>query len=364
MERTKSVINRTKTLDLMEERYSEKFFEKDLKDSSSYLFNLRKAFQTNTDPWLKVKGVNNYYRKKLTFNFGQNLASTETSQYFVRGANNSFLVDWEASLSLSDLPLDNFDTRKKKDYVMMRVYMKIEENFRNKSDMPEYFCVRINQEDDKVSKEAIIYKNSENGMKLYDVLLDGKWHTKVIWVKYFDCLSKNSKSYKETINDNRLIGFVNSIEADNWIIDNDPSGKEVKFNLEDPNLSTEIKKYENYLKAQDIINNPPLKLKTLNAAKVEYYEKQIILYGYISLDSYYNWGYQDAETTHYSFKLKDNEYESVQLYMKKSLSKSLFDQLTKEEKLAVKITAIPYQSKQESNFGNILLEGLTFEVIK
>jgi hypothetical protein len=288
MERSKSVINRPKTLDLMEEKYSESFFEKALKDSISQLFNLVKAFKANTDPWLKVKGLNNYYRKKLTINYGQNLSTAETYEYFVRGVNNSFLVDWEASLSISDLPIDNFDTRKKKDYVMMRVNMIIQENLQKKNDIPEYFFVNIFQKDDKVSQWAIVYKNSENGMKLYDLLLDGKWHKKVIWVKYFDCLSKDSKSYKKTVNDNRLIGFVNSIEFDNWIIENDASGKEVKLNMEDPNLSNEIKKYENYLKSQELINNPPLKLKPLNAAKVEYYDKQVILYGYINLDSYYN----------------------------------------------------------------------------
>ena len=362
LERSKYIIQRPNTLEMMEKRYDERNFELELLDSTSWVFNAKRSFENNNDPWLKVKGVNNYFRKKLTIKFGNNQSNTTT--FLIKNTNNSLSIDWEASVGVSEASMDAFDTRKKKEYTMMRVFMKIEDNSFNKNDLQDYFFVRINQDGDAVSKEAVVFKDSENGKKLFDILADGQWHTKVIWIKYFDCLNKDQNSFNKTVNNIRLIGYINSIDNDNWIIEPDASGKDSKIQLEDPNLSNEIKKYENYLKADALITNPPLKIKTLNAARVEYYEKQVVLYGYLSIDSYYNYGYRDSEITHYSFDLNDKEFGSVQVYMRKVISKNLFDQLTTKKALAVKVTAIPYKIKQESNFGDVLLEGLSVEVIE
>jgi hypothetical protein len=364
LERSKYVIQLPNTLEHMEERYDEINFEKELKDSTSYIYNVRLTFQLNSDPWLKIKGLPNYYKKKITVYYGAAKSKSNVTEYYVKNINGKSLIDWEASVYHSDVSLDILDNRKRKEYVMMRVLMKIEDNFWNKNDLPDYFAVRINQEGDNISKEAIIYKKSENGMKLYDQLIDGKWHKKVIWIKYFDCLTKQQKSLNKTIIDNRLIGHVNSIEFDNWIIENNQAGNIIRLSMEDPNLSNEIKKYESYLKVKELISNPSLKLKTLNAAKVEYYDKEIVVFGYINLDSYYNWGYRNSDLTHYSFKLKDENYETVHIYMNKLNSKKLFDELTNNEDLAVKIKGIPYKNKQEANFGNILIEGISFEILK
>ncbi len=362
-ERSNYVIKSTNTLDLMEETYQETNFERDLKDSTSYLFNLKKAFQTNSDPWMKVKGVNNTYRKKITYSYGQNNSLSETTDYIVKNDNNKFLIDWEASRGLSEMTMASFDSRKKKEYVMMRVFMSIEENYLEKDALPDYFCVRINQEGDKFSVEALISRKSELGLQLLDQLLDGKWHKKIIYVRYVSLLSRKQNDYSKTKENLRLIGFVNSIEFDNWIIENDKTGQPIKLNLEDLNLKNDIKAFDSYIKNQSLIDNAPLKLKTINAAKLDYYQQQVTLYGYIDLDKYYNYSYYGTESTYYSFRLSDNNYSDAHIYFKKVNSKNLFDLVSREGKVPVKIVAIN-KDEQEGNFGNILLEGISFEILK
>jgi hypothetical protein len=362
-ERSNYVIKSTNTLEMMEEKYQETNFERDLKDSTSYLFNLKEAFQTNTDPWMKVKGVNNMYRKTISFSYGQNNTQSNSTEYIIKNDNNKFLIDWEASLKLSEMTMASFDSRKKKEYVMMRVFMSFEENYLEKDALPDYFCVRINQEGDKFSVEALISRKSELGLQLLDQLLDGKWHKKIIYVRYVDLLSRKQNDYSKTKENLRLIGFVNSIEFDNWIIENDKTGQPIKQNLEDLNLKNDIKKFETYIKNQSLIDNAPLKLKTINAAKLDYYQQQVTLYGYIDLDNYYNYAYYGTESTHYSFKLSDNDFGYANIYFKKANSKSLFDLVSREGKVPVKIVAIN-KDKQEGNIGYILLEGISFEILK
>jgi len=362
-ERSNYVIKSTNTLDLMEERYQETNIERDLKDSTSYLFNLKEAFQTNSDPWMKVKGVNNFYRKKITAFYGQTKSESNGAEYIVKNENNKFLIDWEASLGLSEMTMASFDSRKKKEYVMMRVFMAIKENYLEKDALPDCFCVRIQQEEDKFSVEALISKKSDLGLQLLDQLLDGKSHKKIIYVRHVDLLSRKQDDYSKTKENLRLIGFVNSIEYDNWIIENDKTGQPIKQNLEDPNLKNDIKNFESYIKNQSLIDNAPLKLKTINAAKLDYYQGQVTLYGYIDLGNYYNFTYYGTESTHYSFKLSDNEYNYANIYFKKVNSKNLFDLVSREGKVPIKIVAIN-KDKQEGNFGDILLEGISFEILK
>ena len=107
-----------------------------------------------------------------------------------------------------------------------------------------------------------------------------------------------------------------------------------------------------------------LSLKRLNAAKTEFYDKEITVSGNLKIDKYYNWGYDDSENTHYSFELKDENYNYVHVYFKKNISKELFDKLIDVDFLPIKIKAIAYQSKQEQNFGSVLLEGISYEIIK
>jgi hypothetical protein len=117
-------------------------------------------------------------------------------------------------------------------------------------------------------------------------------------------------------------------------------------------------------KASELISKQPISLKRVNAAKTEYYDKEIEIYGNLELSDYYNWGYRKSEDTHYSFKLRDNDNNRVQVYFKKTISQQLFDQLIDVDNLPVKIKVIAYQSKQEGNFGDILLEGIRFELIR
>ena len=362
LERSKYVVKRENTLELMESRYEDLDFEKDLIDTTSYLYQLRENVVTNTDPWLKVKGFENYYRKKLNTKYGFNKENSQFVQYIVLKKDNNFLIDWEATLGISELSIKALDAKNSSDYVAMRVYMIINDLFFDQAHIPDYFPVSIHQEGDERSETALIYKDSESGKKLYEKLLDGKWHTKVIWVKKFNFLSKKPDILKKTVDNIRLIGFVNSIENDSWIIDE--NSKTNRISLEDKNLANEKIKYDNFLKYENLVANPPLKLKILDAAKTEYYDKQITLYGRLKIDSYYNCGYLNTESSYYSFKLSDNEWKTIQIYFKKTECTELVNQLKEKDEITVKVIAIPISSKQNENWCSIMLEGVSFEILK
>lgn len=107
-----------------------------------------------------------------------------------------------------------------------------------------------------------------------------------------------------------------------------------------------------------------ISLKRLNAARTEFYDKEITLSGNLEISDYYNYGYYDSRNTHYAFKLKDENFNIVNVYFKKNISKDLFDKLIEVDFLPVKIKGIAYQSKQEKNFFDVLLEGISYELIK
>lgn len=116
-------------------------------------------------------------------------------------------------------------------------------------------------------------------------------------------------------------------------------------------------------RVSQIISNQPISLKRINAAKTEYCGMELEIYGYLELSDYYNWGYEDSENSHYSFKLRDNKGERVVVYFKKSISKDLFNKLVDVDELPVKLKVIAYQSKQ-GIAGDLLLEGLSYEIIE
>ncbi len=55
-------------------------------------------------------------------------------------------------------------------------------------------------------------------------------------------------------------------------------------------------------------------LSELERDQISYLSKEILINGVIQLDDYYDFGYTDAENTHYSFKLIDNKYSYAYLY--------------------------------------------------
>ena len=122
-----------------------------------------------------------------------------------------------------------------------------------------------------------------------------------------------------------------------------------------------------YRKAFDepkfIESHNSIKFKGLNASKSDYYNKNIELCGYISISNYYNYGYDNADDTHYSFRLTENHNDMVQVYFKKGISKNLFDKLLETNELIVKIEAIPDKTKNKNNHDDILLEGIKYEIL-
>ena len=365
-ERTKYVILKDNTLEAMEERYSEFDLNAMQKDSTSSLSLLKAAFTSNKDPWIKVKGFENYYKKKAIYYLknGFGVDVKQSSNYFVYIKNNSALIDWEASIGLSEITTKSFDLKKAAKYYSMRVNMELCETFYDKDALPDYYCVKFQQDDGSFSENAIISKTNANGLALYEQLSDGKAHSKVIWIRYASLLNRDeTNSYKPVIEDLRIIGYINSVNYDSWLVGKTETNIEDKISLEDKNLQKDIEKFNSYIKNKSIIESANPNLKTINSAKTEYFDKQTTFYGYLKLDDYFNWGYNNSQETHYSFKLNDGA-ATVQIYFSKGISKELFDKLKSTNQIAVKIIGIPYKKYQESNFGNILIEGVKYEILK
>jgi hypothetical protein len=365
-ERSKYVLVNENTLELMEERYGELNFNDLHSDSTSSLNKLKKAFTSNKDPWIKVKGYNNYYKKKTVYylknNFGADVK--KVSLYYVVLKNNSLLIDWEASMGLSELSMKAFDIKKPSKYYYMRVQMELCESFYEKDYLPDYFCVQINQDGEIFSEKAIISKSSENGLALFEQLSDGKSHSKVIWLRYVNLMNRDeSNTYQPSLENLRIIGYVNSIDMDSWIISESENNVVNKVCVEDKNLQIDIDKYNSYIKNKSLIESASPNLKTINSAKTDFFDKQINVFGYLKLDDYYNWGYRNSKETHYSFELNDGS-QRVHVYFPKSSSKEIFDILKTTNKIAVKITGIAYKRYQEDNFGNLLIEGIKYEILK
>ena len=121
---------------------------------------------------------------------------------------------------------------------------------------------------------------------------------------------------------------------------------------------------ESRARVAKIIANYPLNIKTLNSIKTEYYNKQISICGYLKLDNYYNYGYSNYSETHYSFDLYDgNVFNNVHVYIKKEIASALFDFLKNNEIVPIKLNGIAFSDKQ-GNSSEIMIEGLSFEILK
>ncbi len=134
-ERLKFVIVNEKTPELMEEQYGELNLNTLLGDSTSSLNKLKNGFINNKDPWLKVKGFDNYYKKKTIF-YIKNRFGADDEQvitYYVFVKNNIVLLDWEASLGLSELSIKAFDLKKPGKYYSMRVKMELCEKLKKQT---------------------------------------------------------------------------------------------------------------------------------------------------------------------------------------------------------------------------------------
>lgn len=365
-ERLKYVIVNDNTPELMEEYYGELNFKNSLSDSTSGLYKFKKAFTSNQDPWIKVKGYNNYYKKKTVFylknNFGADVKQTYINYVLLK--NKTLLLDWEATVGLSELSMKAFDIKKPSNYYYMRVQMELCESFYDKDYLPDYFCVKINQVGEIFPENAIISKSSQNGLALYEQLSDGKSHSKVIWLRYVNLMNRDeSNPYKPVVENLRIIGYVNSIDSDSWFISESENNIVNKICVEDKNLQLDIKKYNSYIKNKSLIESASPNLMTINSAKTEFFDKQINVFGYLKLDDYYNWGYRKSQETHYSFRLYDGS-QTVHVYFSKSSSKEIFDLLKTTNNLPVKITGIAYKRYQEDSFGDLLIEGIKYEILK
>jgi len=378
-ERLSTVINPDQVADYMEDRYEDAIFN-GLQDTSTYIYALWKTIRSR--PLIKHRKVENYFKKTYSVNYNN---TNYRGEYLFRLDNGKLLIDWMATQGIGELSLKAFEIKKPVDYVMLRGSIQLDEH-KYPEKLPDYFTVKIRSEGSSSYERAVIYKNSENGKKLMDDLFDLKQHKKVFWVKYFNWVSRDNNKYRPLLENVRLIGYINSIESDSYINLNENS----RISLESPNLIDDKKQYD--LKKTQIIqeeikkeeeraerdkarkekeyfselikSRTVLPLKVLNSSSVEYFDKVVELYGFLELSDYYNYGYDDKEASHYSFKLKDPDYAVVQIYFLKQNCKPIYELLTSKKKVAVKVKAVAKKYLQEGNWGNILMEGISYEVLE
>jgi len=120
-------------------------------------------------------------------------------------------------------------------------------------------------------------------------------------------------------------------------------------------------------KIERIIKKQRPTFKMLNSAQPEYIGKKLILYGYATLSNYYNWGYSDAQTSHYSVKLENLNYEWIYIYFPKANNRKLFEllgQATLREKIPLRVEVIELKSRYEGGSIYYLAEGLSWKVLK
>lgn len=380
-ERLPCVLHPDETSKFMEKRYSANGpFTPN--DTSSFIYKIYQNIITK--PLIKETKLKDYYKKSYSFNFQGKL---RTGTYPFKLVDGNLLIDWMVSTETSELTLKSFDLRKPKDYVFMRVQMVLVEH-KYEKELPDYFTVRIQQNDEGVSEYALIHKDNPNSQILLEELYDGNTHQKVIWIKPVGMASKDPSSYYQLLENIRLIGFVNSVVNDSYYVDEE-NGVAKKINVESPNLLEEQKQFqlkkdnilekekqEKLLKEQkererkekeyfdNIILSQPISLKQLNASRIEYYSKTLELSGYLVLSDYYNYGYGKSEATHYSFRLKDPNGDDIQIYFLKEKCKPFFERLSKTSKIPVKVKVIAYLNLQEQNIGNLLMEGISIEELQ
>ncbi|GEM_PF-1908252 len=111
----------------------------------------------------------------------------------------------------------------------------------------------------------------------------------------------------------------------------------------------------------ELIESKSVNYKRLSAAKTEYYGKEFDVYGYIELSDYYNCGYGDSESSHYSFVIKDGNRYDLRVYFKKSISQNLFDLLVDNDKLPVRLKV--KGTKKDEGICDLMCEGIDFEII-
>lgn len=106
--------------------------------------------------------------------------------------------------------------------------------------------------------------------------------------------------------------------------------------------------------------------KMLNAMPSDYIGKKLILYGYAEIRTYYNYGYRDANTSHYSVKLDDLDYKRIYTYFPKTKNKKLFELLGQvgSDRISLRVEAIELESRYESHQNEYLAEGLSWQVLK
>jgi len=112
------------------------------------------------------------------------------------------------------------------------------------------------------------------------------------------------------------------------------------------------------------IKNQRYRFGLLNASPDEYVNKKLVLYGYASVDNYYNYAYLDFNLSYYSVLLFDGE-EYIHIYFPKGeKNRKLMEMLARKgvKGMPLKVTAV--ENKFSLNQIEYLAEGLDWEVLK
>lgn len=129
---------------------------------------------------------------------------------------------------------------------------------------------------------------------------------------------------------------------------------------------TKGSKPEEISKKKKIIKDQRPTFKMLNAMPSDYLEKRLTVYGYATIGSYYNYGYRNANTSHYQVRLGDLDYQAIDIYFPKSKNKKLFELLgqASSDGVQLKVEVIELESRYVSHCTQYLAEGISWGVMK
>jgi hypothetical protein len=110
----------------------------------------------------------------------------------------------------------------------------------------------------------------------------------------------------------------------------------------------------------------PKNLRTVREVESDqpsFLDQPFLLKGTIEISNYYNWGYQRAEQTHYSFRINDGTGHRCDAYMERGIAGELRQQLLSAGgPLKGLFTVVLLRGRYEANASEVFVELLDYRL--
>jgi hypothetical protein len=120
-------------------------------------------------------------------------------------------------------------------------------------------------------------------------------------------------------------------------------------------MAGQQRQQEEQRRAEEITNL--LTAREVESDQPSFLDQPFVLKGRIEISNYYNYGYQKAEQTHYSFRINDGTGHHCDAYMERGIAGNLRPQLLSAGgPLKGLFTVVLLRRRYEANAGNLLVE--------